>query len=259
VKDAVWIINIVNVTGVTKLKEIKMPKIWHISDTHGHHSQLKVPPDIDIVIHSGDASNYKDPFRNESEMHSFLTWFSKLPIQHKIFVAGNHDTSIEKGFIHPEDMKSMGITYLYMETVEVMGLKIWGSPYVPRYGDWAFMKRRSEMMKKVWDHADREADIIVTHTPPKGILDYADRRIHDPSLNANINIVEDCGCLSLRKTINLINPKLHCFGHIHSTRNIQNTGTRTVPGLQTIFSNASSCMDKEKNRMTFHGNVIHLE
>ena len=153
--------------------------IWHISDTHAcHHSQLKIPKDIDLVIHSGDASNYKDPYRNEKkEMHSFLTWYSGLPIKHKVFVAGNHDTSIEKGLIHPEDMKiSMGINYLYMETVEILGFKIWGSPYVPRYGDWVFMKPRSEMMKKVWDHLDHN-DIIITHTPPKGILDYSDYRI----------------------------------------------------------------------------------
>lgn len=235
-------------------------RIWHISDTHGHHKQLRIPENIDLVIHSGDATNYRDPYRNENEMHSFLTWFSKLPIENKIFVAGNHDTSIDKGLILKEDMKhSMNIAYLYMETIEVMGFKIWGSPYVPRYGDWAFMKPRSKMMDKVWAHIDESADIIVTHTPPKGILDYSNRRIYDPKINTTVNIVEDCGCLSLLKTINKVNPKLHCFGHIHSTRNIQNTGTRTVPGLQTIFSNASCCMDGEKDRMTFNGNIIELE
>ena len=236
-----------------------MTTIWHISDTHGHHNQLKVPSGIDIVIHSGDASNFKDPYKNEKEMHSFLTWFSNLPIQHKVFVAGNHDTSIEKSLVDPKDIKnSMGINYLYMETIQILGLKIWGSPYVPRYGDWAFMKPRSEMMKKVWDHMDPDADIIITHTPPKGILDYSDYRIHDPSRSKSITVVEDCGCLSLRKKINQINPKLHCFGHIHSTRSIQNTGTRTVPGLQTIFSNASACMDGEKDRMVFNGNIISI-
>ena len=39
-------------------------KIWHISDTHGNHGQLQVPPDIDVVVHSGDATNWKDPYRN---------------------------------------------------------------------------------------------------------------------------------------------------------------------------------------------------
>jgi len=234
-------------------------KIWHISDTHGHHDQLKVPANIDLVIHSGDASNYKDPYRNEQEMQSFLTWYSRLNIPHKVFVAGNHDTSIEKGLIHKDDINfSMGIHYLYMNTIEIMGMKIWGSPYVPRYGDWAFMKPRAEMMKKVWDFIDPEADIIVTHTPPKGILDYSDRRIYDSSMNTNINIVEDCGCLSLKKKIIQINPKLHCFGHIHSTRAIQNAGTRTIPSLQTVFSNGSCCMDREKNRMTFNGNIINI-
>ena len=235
-----------------------MPKIWHISDTHGHHAQLKIPDNVDIVIHSGDASNFKDPYKNETEMHSFLTWFSNLPIEHKIFVAGNHDTSVEKGLIHREDMKQMGITYLFMETIEVMGLKIWGSPFCPRYGDWAFMKPREKMMSKVWDFIDTEADIIITHTPPKGILDYSDHRIHDPSINKSITVIEDCGCLSLKKKIMEIDPKLHCFGHIHSSRIVENAGTRTIPGLQTIFSNGACCMDGEKDRMNFNGNIIEL-
>lgn len=235
-----------------------MTKIWHISDTHGHHDRLIIPNNIDIVIHSGDASNYKDPYKNEKEMHSFLTWFSNLPIENKIFVAGNHDTSIEKGLIHPEDMKKIGITYVFMETVEVMGFKIWGSPFCPRYGDWAFMKPREKMMLKVWDFIDHKADIIVTHTPPKGILDYSDHRIYNPALSKNVTVIEDCGCSSLMKKINQIDPKLHCFGHIHSSQYVQNAGTKTIPQLQTIFSNGACCVDRQVDRMAYNGNVIKL-
>jgi 3',5'-cyclic AMP phosphodiesterase CpdA len=70
-------------------------KIWHISDTHSNQALLKIPAGIDVVIHSGDATNYRDPYRNEPEMRAFIDWFASLPIPNKVFVAGNHDTSIE--------------------------------------------------------------------------------------------------------------------------------------------------------------------
>ena len=74
-------------------------RIWHISDTHTYHGLLKVPTNIDMVIFSGDCSNPRDPYVNEQEVRNFITWFASLPIKHKVFVAGNHDTSIVKGLI----------------------------------------------------------------------------------------------------------------------------------------------------------------
>jgi Icc-related predicted phosphoesterase len=233
-------------------------KIWHISDTHGLHDKLVPPKDVDMVIHSGDASNYRDPYRNESEMHSFLTWFHNLNIENKIFVAGNHDSSIEKGLIHPSDMENLGIRYIFMETVEISGFKIWGSPFVPRFGDWSFMKSRAKMMDKVWDFMDDQADIIVTHTPPKGILDITESIIEDKMLGVKHRILENVGCESLRKKIFSNKPKLHCFGHIHGEKNAYNSGTRTVAGMDTVFSNGSCCENGHKERLRNNGNVIIL-
>ena len=68
-----------------------MMKIWHISDTHTYHDLLQVPDDVDMVIHSGDCSNPRDPYANESEVRCFLTWFHSLNIKYKIYVAGNHE------------------------------------------------------------------------------------------------------------------------------------------------------------------------
>lgn len=236
-------------------------RVWHISDTHGHHKNLVVPKDIDLVIHSGDSSNFLDPYRNEAEVRDFITWFYNLDIPNKVFVAGNHDTSIEKTLVHPEDIKALGINYLFMDSVEIMGFKIWGAPFVPRYGDWAFMKNRADMMKKVWDFMDMNADIIVTHTPPMGILDLTDTYIQAiPGSNeSRISIIENVGCRSLQKKIFEAEPLLHCFGHIHGSREIYNSGTRTVSGKKTIFSNGSCCSDKKKDRFEFNGNVINIE
>mgnify|MGYP003480281422 CR=1 FL=1 len=49
---------------------------------------------IDIVIHSGDESNYKDQYQNEPEFRDFILWFANLKIKHKVFIAGNHSSFV---------------------------------------------------------------------------------------------------------------------------------------------------------------------
>ena len=120
-------------------------KIWHISDTHTLHGLLEIPKGIDMVIHSGDCSNPRDPYNNEPEVRRFIDWFSELPIQHKIYVAGNHDTSIEKRFVTKADFTDNGIHYIENETIVIDGIKIFGSPHTPQFGQWAFMKARNKL------------------------------------------------------------------------------------------------------------------
>jgi len=92
-----------------------MIKIWHISDTHCLHNQLIIPDGIDMIIHSGDCSNNRDTAINSNQVVDFINWFSNLQIQHKVFVAGNHDVSIERRLITPELIRSLGIIYLENE------------------------------------------------------------------------------------------------------------------------------------------------
>ena len=66
-------------------------KIWCISDTHMNHNTLVIPNGIDIVIHSGDSTNFKNPILNKIEFDAFSDWFIKLNIKNKILIAGNHD------------------------------------------------------------------------------------------------------------------------------------------------------------------------
>lgn len=211
-----------------------------------NHSQLNIPLGVDLVIHSGDATNHYDPMRNELEMHNFLEWFAALPIEEKVFVAGNHDTSIEKGMIRPEYIEGLGIHYLYNSDVTISGQKIWGSPYTPTFGNWAFMKDRSKIAP-VWSLIPDDADIVVTHGPPKGVLDLTYR--HD-------NLIEMCGCAELRQRIQNIEPKLMCFGHIHNHKDIRNAGVKHVAEFSTIFSNGACCTDSKWGVITSHGNVL---
>jgi Icc-related predicted phosphoesterase len=223
-------------------------KIWHISDTHSNHDLLAIPENIDAVIHSGDASNWKDPYRNEPELRAFIDWFAALPIPIKVFVPGNHDTSLEKGLITRDMIESLGIRLLLTEEQEIGGFRFWGSPFVPRYGDWSFMKDRGTI-NRVWETIPDGIDVIVTHGPPYGVLDATIRRDHQYDL---------CGDSALFKAVSRVHPKLMCFGHIHSCGDIRNSGTRTVHGKRTIFSNGSCCDDGKWGVITSHGNVIDL-
>jgi Icc-related predicted phosphoesterase len=224
-------------------------KIWHISDTHMAHETLEIPEGIDLVIHSGDASNKRHPGLNEPEMRKFLDWFSELPMKYKIFCAGNHDTSIERGLVRSDDIERMGIAYLYNDSIMINGFKIWGSPYVPTYGNWAFMKSR-QTINRVWDNIPDDTDILVTHGPPKGILDSTIRRG---------NTYDLCGDSSLLKRVMNLNLKLMCFGHIHNTKDIYNSGTRTMCGKKTIFSNGACATDGKFGILTSNGNILDIK
>jgi Icc-related predicted phosphoesterase len=224
-------------------------KIWHISDTHTYHKLLEIPKDIDMVIHSGDCSNPRDPYINEPELRNFIDWFSSLDIKHKIYVAGNHDTSIEKGLVTKKDFHEKGIIYLENETISIEGFNIFGSPHTPMFGNWAFMKARHKL-ERIWSKAIAEnTDVVICHGPPRGVLDLSYDRY---------NVLESCGDKSLMNRINEVQPKLVLFGHIHNNKGIENTGTRTLYGLDTIFSNGSVVTDGKFGFLSSNGNIIDL-
>ena len=225
-----------------------MKKIWMISDTHGCHEQL--PKAIaDIVIHSGDCSNRREPVFNQFEVKSFIDWYASLDIQYKVFVAGNHDTSIWKGLISPSYIKDKGIIYLEHSGVEIEGINIWGSPYTPTFGEgWAWNVRR-DRLTQTWLSIPVELDILVTHGPPKGILDI--------SVDREDNI-EFCGDLALYKAVINREIKYHQFGHIHNNGDIQNAGTKTLSNQITTFVNASCVTDRKMGELSSSGEIIEI-
>lgn len=217
--------------------------------THNYHNLLVVPEGIDMVIFSGDCSNPRNPYNNEPEVRNFIDWFSNLPIKHKVFVAGNHDSSIEKGLVTKADFDGECIYYLENTHITIEGIKIFGSPYTPQFGNWSFMKERHKL-DRMWDKAiDDDSDIIVVHGPPKGILDLSYDRV---------NKLENCGDKSLWNKVQVVKPKLMLSGHIHDNKDIINSGTRTVRGLDTIFSNGSVVTDGKFGRLSSNGNILDI-
>lgn len=204
-------------------------KIMFLSDTHGRHLEITELygelPYVDIIVHSGDCTRYGE----FEETDLFMNWFSKQNAKHKVLVAGNHDFVLQQ-----MDRRNWllannyGVTYLEDSFINIDGLGIYGSPWSPVFGMWAFMKHRNAELDEVWQKVptDGTVDLLVTHTPRYGRFDV--------SVRGNYNV----GCEMLANRINDIHPKVHVFGHIHECGGMIKEETE-VPVKGMISLNAS--------------------
>lgn len=162
-------------------------KVLHLSDTHGCHRRLRDLPEADVVVHSGDFCMVG----SEKEALDFLNWFCDLPYKHKIFICGNHDDCLYGTNI---DGLDENVHYLCNSGVTIDGVKFYGVPM--------FMADCiSDCQLRNYANIPEDVDVLVTHTPPYGILDFDD----------GINY----GSEELLQRVSEVNPKLHLFGHIH--------------------------------------------
>ena len=137
-----------------------------ISDLHGHYPHLEGG---DLLIVAGDLTA-KD---TQAEYLHFFRWIAKLNYRKKILIAGNHDNWIEQNDFPLQSIADFN--YLCDSGTEFEGLKIWGSPWSlwfkginPRCK--AFTGSEKDLEKKFKLIPDN-IDILVTHSPPKGIFD----------------------------------------------------------------------------------------
>lgn len=205
-------------------------KVALISDTHGYlpeihtihtkrHSGDHVEL-VDAVIHAGDIGVDRDP----------ITWFHDklypwcryldVPVYATF---GNHDRIGEKQAI--PDPIPVNLRLEVDVLVDVLGVKVWFSPWSMRYGDWAFM-HSDTMLAKKYMAIPETTEVIVTHGPPldAGDLTTDGRRT---------------GSSSLRDKIVNGLPKLRLVvtGHIHEARGEYTI--ETVDGRQVRVLNVS--------------------
>ena len=169
--------------------------ILHISDTHGMHHRLAPLPEAELLVHTGDITENG----TEAEVLDFLNWLIPLPYIHKIFLAGNHDFCLLDATAI-EDLPD-NIHFLHNSGVTIDGTRFYGVEYNNPQIDETL-----------------PVDVLVSHEPPLGILDFSDNR-HWGSATL-LGIVGEC------------RPKLHLFGHVHA----RNGEYRSA---STCFSNAS--------------------
>ena len=197
-------------------------RIICISDTH--NTQPDLPPG-DVLIHAGDLTENG----SYDEIQAQLTWLSGQPYRYKVLVAGNHDVLLDEAFLesYPErkygqtktirDLDWGSVNYLRDSSItldfaadsqgdgrrpgEPEGKKIvvYGSPWTPQYGVSAFQHPREQ---DIWaDRIPSNADIVITHGPPRLHLDTRD--------------FYRAGCPFLAQEVARVRPQLVVFGHIH--------------------------------------------
>jgi Icc-related predicted phosphoesterase len=194
-----------------------MPKLTFISDTHNKHGALSLKP-TDFLIHTGDLTSKG----TLPEVAAFLYWFNQQPAKHKVFIAGNHDWLFYESQFQAKMLLRdyPEITYLEDSGVELEGIKFYGSPYQPVFYNWAF-NANEETLKKKWHEIPDGTDILLTHGPAHGIMDFTYNK-------------ENVGCKSLKYHImNRVKPKIFAFGHIHE-------GYGTYKFEDTLYINACS-------------------
>lgn len=190
-------------------------------------------PDGDILIHTGDFTDQG----TDDEVADFNDWMGELSkrYRHRIVIFGNHeykglteDAKSAKEFLNPDRAKQLvpNATVLEHETVNVLGLRIFGSSWCPWHqssspGDEVAKGRKYQIVGNLW-HASCERkeehrfgeipegiDILLTHGAPYGIMD-----------NIEIDAGHWGGSKALRDAIMRVCPRVHLFGHIHEQRGV---------------------------------------
>ena len=145
---------------------------------------------------------------SEQEAIDFANWFCDLPYFHKIFICGNHDACLYGAQI---DGLDKNVHYLCNSGVTIHGVRFYG---VPMFMEDCISDRQTRNYAAI----PADTDILITHCPPYGILDFDD----------GINY----GSTELLARVEEIKPRLHLFGHIHKQHGVKKDGL-------TIFSNGA--------------------
>lgn len=198
-------------------------KLVIVSDTHNKLQTLQIPKG-EILIHCGDLT--MGGTQKECETELAVLWKLKSRFQRIILVAGNHDWLAQnRPSLFRELCTKNGVDYLCDEAVVMGGLKFYGSPHQPRYFDWAFNLNRGRDIREKWDLIPVDTDVLVTHGPPFGVLDYSEYG----KMRA--------GCEDLLEVVQRIKPAIHCFGHLHASYGMVERGG-------TTFLNAAVLNDR---------------
>lgn len=146
---------------------------------------------------------------------------------------GNHDITLDEVFYsnhgahfhnqYPQDpaecirllQDDPSITYLRHEAKVIRltreggphtTFKVFGSPYSPARGLWAFSYLPHEAFS-LWETIPLDTDVVLTHTPPKYHCDESRDR-------------GAVGCEDLRQTLWRVRPRLAICGHVHEGRGV---------------------------------------
>lgn len=187
-------------------------RILGISDLHGYLPEIE---SCDILLIAGDVCpvwNHALAFQAQWLKNEFTEWLEKIPAKHIVGIAGNHDFVLAQNPAFGDDFPW---TYLHDTSIEIEGIKIHGSPWTPRFGQWALMKEDSALTE-VWDKIPLDTDILMVHGPMYGYGDVvAGYSLTKRGWEASTHVGSSTLRWRFEMSEQLDNVKAFVFGHIH--------------------------------------------
>jgi len=179
-----------------------MMNVLAISDLHGHLPEI---PKCDLLLLGGDYNDKINLDQQERFMLGpFKEWLESIDARHIVGIAGNHD------FILKEKHLDLPWTYLQDAAVNIEGVRIYGTPWTPTFGAWAFM-RPEAALRDIFDLIPAGLDILLSHGPVMGILD-------------KVISGQNVGSRESLYKVKVIKPDNFVCGHIHEARGIYDSG-----------------------------------
>jgi len=180
-----------------------------ISDTHGSHNKVALPPG-DVLVHAGDFTR----FGKREDAIAFNEWLGRQPYTHKLVVNGNHEANA----MWKREVRQLlfNATVLIDESCSVEGWKFYGTQfYWPTNGDNPNYQRIAPA-----------TDVVVAHGPCRGFVDGG------------------LGCSSLANHLtNRVRPLLVISGHIHQAHGVARGSMLSHDGgpAECVYINAAAC------------------
>jgi Icc-related predicted phosphoesterase len=206
------------ISGQTYPLQVPDMKLTIISDTHGQQDKLGRLSG-EVLIHCGDMFNMFD--QNHEEFDRMDAWLGQQDFDLILCVGGNHDFETQKRSAWV-DTPFRNAVYLEGSDYVYKGVRFFGAPWIPDLRGQAFFTMEEALPQK-WAHIPDNADVVITHTPPAGVLDVSSRGLK-------------LGCPHLRTAINRIQPAIHCFGHVHASSGVHKDGNTTFVNAALVNS-----------------------
>ncbi|KAF2140829.1 uncharacterized protein K452DRAFT_272486 [Aplosporella prunicola CBS 121167] len=216
-----------------RLPTSQVVKFLILSDTHSTSAFHRPTPRVDVVLHCGDLTKNG----THDELLKALILLGSISAELKLVIAGNHDIALDTGHYTLEGgsesesakatklmygtfAQSCGVKFLTEGTYEYRLrsgalLRVHASPYTPHHRHSAFQYPRDQdrfnppnaTPQWAYNVGTQESivpegvDVLMTHGPPQYILDATENG-------------QPAGCEHLRRAVERVRPRLHCFGHL---------------------------------------------
>jgi len=154
---------------------------------------VEMSQEADLVIAAGDFTNHRQDLAGAMALLEGL----KAPV---VMVPGNNESEDELRAAAPD-----GAVVLHGQSAEVAGLRLFGIGYaipVTPFKDWSCDLTEAQGADLL--SGCGEVDVLITHSPPKGVVDVTSQGV-------------SLGSTAVLDTIKRVKPPLVVCGHIHDS------------------------------------------